>query len=320
MISIIIVTFNHIQDTINCIQSVLENIDLSDKEIIVADNNSRDGTAEKLKEQFDKVRIIENKENIGFGKANNIAAAEAKGEYLLFINNDTIVNKDSIDGLINFISASDNPVIAGGKVYNPDLSPQIIAGREINLLNSLLNWGFYKIIYFKLPFINNYWINTWEKDEVQEVERISGCYFAIRKEYFESIGGFDEKYFMYYEDTDLCKRFRLNSGLIYYYPFSSIIHIKGNSSSSFGKSKLFLEEFQSMIYYLCKYNNKFKIFLYIITLKWIWMNIWFTLGIIKLFTFSKNQKINRKFDDVKFLLNISLRKARKESKIKLARN
>lgn len=181
-VSIIIPTYNGLIFLKKCIPLILKQT-YRNVEIIIVDNASTDDSKNYIKNNYSKVRVIENKENIGFGKANNLGVKKAQGEIIFFLNNDTLLGKDTLEKLLTF-KANNNLNILGPKILNYD-------GKNIHGSNQIsIDYTGY-IGYAKKTFF------------------IDGCALMISKKDFESLGGFDEKYFMYSEDIDLCWRAHL---------------------------------------------------------------------------------------------------------------
>jgi len=226
-LSIIIVSYNS-QDFIEkCLNSVLKNVPAA--EIIVLDNASKDKTAEKLKKFLPKITLVESEKNLGFSKGNNRAVKEARGEYLFFLNPDTELKKP-INELIDFYEKkSDSGIVAPKLILeNGETQPSV---RKLPTV-----WGAFKE--YILGVKNSYNQYIPEGGDPMEVEMVYGAAILIKRDLFEKLGGFDEKYFLYYEDAELCKRVRDLSKKIYYYPKISINHLVGAAQSQLDRNTL----------------------------------------------------------------------------------
>lgn len=219
-LSIVLVTFNS-QNTINnCVNSIGLKSQITDG-IIIVDNASKDKTIEILKRRFPgRIKLIKYRKNLGFAKAANQGAKIAKGEYLLFLNPDTVVKSNCIESMLEFAKNKKDAAIVGCKVLNPDGSLQPSSGRFPTISN---------IIFDRMPIINKI-IQTEQirlKDyykKVQKPDWVTGAFFLAKREVFEKLGGFDERYFLYVEDVDFCYRVKKAGYKIYYNPNAEIIH------------------------------------------------------------------------------------------------
>lgn len=215
-----------------CLHSVLRATNGMQAEVIVVDNSSVDDSCQMVREQFPEVVLIENKDNKGFSKANNQGVAIAKGEYILFLNPDTVVPEDCLKALTGYMdehpeAGSIGPRIIDGKgVYAPDgkksfpsLSVAIFKTTGINK------------VFKKSPYFNKYYAVHIGEYETAPVDVLSGCCMMVRTNVLSEIGGaFDEDYFMYCEDVDLAYRIQQAGYQNIYYPETTIIHYKGEST------------------------------------------------------------------------------------------
>lgn len=230
-LSVIIVSYNSGKFIKKCVNSVLKNLP-DDGEIIVIDNASTDKTLEILS----KCKVIESKINLGFSKGNNEAVKEAKGEYLFFLNPDTEIpsqagdDKNFFSELINFYEQNPDAGIVGPKLVmeNGRVQP------SVRKLPSV--WGAFQE--YILGIKNSYEQYVPEGFKPVEVEMVYGAAMLIKKDLFEKLRGFDEKFFLYYEDADLCKRVRNLGKKIYYFPKVSIKHLVGATKSDLDRSKI----------------------------------------------------------------------------------
>ena len=216
-----------------------------DAEIIVVDNNSPDDSCEMIKRLFPSVKLIENKENFGFSKGNNIGVAEAKGEYLCILNPDTVVAEDTFRKILEFADSKSQLGIAGC---------QLIDGRGEFLPESKRHIPTPKVAFQKL-FGNtkNYYTNALKPNEVGETDILVGAFMVLKRTIYNEVGGFDEDYFMYGEDIDLSYKV-LKSGYVnYYYGNTAIIHFKGESTL---KDKVYAKRFYGAMGIF--YNKHFK--------------------------------------------------------------
>ncbi|MFC2133296.1 glycosyltransferase [Bacteroidota bacterium] len=241
-LSIIIVNYNVKEFLLNSIKSIRDASGKISTEIIVVDNASEDGSVEAVKKKFPKVKLIANKENIGFGAANNLGLEKAKGKFILFLNPDTIVNKDTFNILIKFFNDNPDAGMAGCKVLNPDGSLQLACRRGFpGPWTTLTKLTGLSTLFPKSKLFARYNLTYLDANETYEVDAISGAFMMMRKEAYENIGGFDPQFFMYGEDLDLCYRIQKAGYKVYYVHSTEIIHYKGESTkrSSIDETNVF---------------------------------------------------------------------------------
>lgn len=230
-LSIIIVNYNVKHFLEQCLHSVIKASKDITSEIFVVDNNSVDGSAQLVQENFPLIQFIENKENVGFSKANNQAIQLSKGKYILLLNPDTIVEEDTFSKVIDFM---ENHADAGG------LGVKMIDGKGTFLPESKRGlptpWvAFYKMFGISKLFPNSkkfgkYHLSYLNKNEIHEVDVLAGAFMLLRRETLDKVGFLDETFFMYGEDIDLSYRITLGGYKNYYYPETTIIHYKGEST------------------------------------------------------------------------------------------
>lgn len=223
ILSVITVTYNnekHIKKYLTAVQNALP----KNSEIIIVDNNSTDKTVDFLSQQKDVV-LIKNTQNLGFSKANNFAVSKSKGEFLFFLNPDTEVIGDTINLLLTFYT---NHVDAG------IVAPRLIeSSGKVQPSVRKLPTIFGAVKEYYLGIKSSYDAYAPVGLEVSVVESVVGGAFMIKKDVFNKVGGFNEKYFMYFEDLELCKKI-LKFGLkIYYLPQTEVVHEVGGSFSPF---------------------------------------------------------------------------------------
>ena len=221
-LSIIIATWNTADTTLKCVQSIKKYLPVFDYEIIVVDNGSSDDTVAKLKKESGVV-IVENKTNLGFGGGNNIGAKVAKGEYLLFLNSDMELLDNKLIDMFNYINSHPEIGLISPKFLNIDLSDQGSVFPPQTLLNAFKEFWLGQNTYSKYVPVGK---------QPVEVFSVSGGAVMIKGSLFEKIGGWDKRYFMFYEDLELCRQVKKLSYEIYYYPECRIIHRHGASGKS----------------------------------------------------------------------------------------
>ena len=232
--SIIIVNYNCGEHTCNCIDAIYKHTARTSFEIIVVDNASTDFSVDAISERFPDIKLIVNKENLGFGAANNIGVKQAFGKYLFFLNPDTLLLSDAGSVFFDFMENTLNDVACcGGNLVKADGTPNTSHGHFPSLLQQFSDIGFrtfYKRYYSEKLIMGK----ACDFKDIRHVDYLTGAAFFIKKEIFETIGGFDERYFMYYEETDLFFRLDKAGYKSYLLPEVKIIHLEGVTTESKG--------------------------------------------------------------------------------------
>ena len=234
-LSIIIVNWNSADFVRQCLKSIAANPPTVSHEIIVVDSGSFDGCGKMLAEEFPQARFIQSESNIGFARGNNLGAKSSNSRVLLFLNPDTEVKTNAIDLLFQALERQATAGITGARLLNSDGSLQTSCIQSFpTVLNQVLDSDF---LYRLLPRSSLWGIAALRDAAPQSVvEVISGACIMIRREVFERIGGFDERYFMYSEDLDLCWRVRQLGFNCVYVSGARIVHHGGGSSASAPKT------------------------------------------------------------------------------------
>lgn len=248
-ISVIIVSWNVQEYLRRCLYSLRADHQYSNYEIIVVDNNSTDNTITVLREEFPEVKLVQNKINFGFAKANNQGINISQGEYILFLNPDTEVAKGAISQLICFLREHDNVGMVGPKLLNPDGTLQASGLNFPGLTNSL--FGYFHV---RRETTGAYFLNT---DQPLAVDALVGACLLVRREIFEQVGGFDEDYFMYEEETDWCYRIRKAGWSIFYAPSAEVIHYGGQSAVQV-PVEMYIALRKSRVLFLLKHSGRIQ--------------------------------------------------------------
>ncbi len=252
MISIIIVTYDSESSIQGCLESIYKKNNLA-LEIVLVDNASKDQTVNIVNNYPLRLVVIKNKKNIGFAAAVNQGARIARGEYLLFLNPDTVVKKGCIEEMVSFFEKKKDAAVVGCKVVNPDGTLQPSCGSFPTIGNIILD---------RIPILNKFFKTELIRQEdfyskEQTSDWISGVFFMVRRDVFGKLGGFDEKYFLYVEDIDFCYRAKQAGYKIYYNPKAEIIHYDMGKSKERKKFKaqqmrkgfsIFFEKYKSSYY------------------------------------------------------------------------
>lgn len=230
-LSIVIVNYNVRHFLEQCLNSVSKAITNIQAEIIVVDNASMDDSVEMVHQMFPRIQLIASKENLGFSKANNLGVAHASGKYVLILNPDTIVEEDCLMKCLDFLEnhteagALGVKMLDGGGHFLPE-SKRGFPG----LWNSFCKMsGLYKLFPHS-AFFNAYYLGQLSENEIQKVDVLSGAFMMMKTELYRQLKGFDEAYFMYGEDIDLSFRIQKAGYINYYFPETTILHFKGEST------------------------------------------------------------------------------------------
>lgn len=245
-VSVIIVNYNVKEFLRGALKSVFHALEAGGLkgEVFVVDNNSGDDSVQMVREEFPSVRLHALGYNPGFGKANNIALREARGEFLLLLNPDTIVAEDTLSKMIGFMREHPKAGMAGCKLLNGDGSFQLSCRRGFPTPWASFTKLFGLSTFFpKSRHFAQYHLTYLPVDKTYEVDAISGAFMFISWSAYEATNGFDEDYFMYGEDLDLCYRVKKAGFEVYYAPITATIHFKGESTkrSALNEVKVFYE-------------------------------------------------------------------------------
>ena len=272
ILSIIIVNYRTYELTNQTINSVIDTVKNIDYEIIVVDNNSGDDSLERLVsdfKDFDNVVFIKNDKNDGFAKANNLAFKEVEGEYTLLLNSDVIVNENTINQSLKYVQNHQNIGILGCKVVLPNGELDKACRRSFPTFEvSFYRFSGLSKLFPNSPRFNKYNLSYLDENGTYPVDCVVGAFMLIKSSIMRQCGAFDESYFMYGEDIDLCYKVKELGYDVYYYGEYDIVHYKGAS----GKNKRLLFEFyKSMeIFYNKHYREENSVIINIITYLSIW--------------------------------------------------
>lgn len=302
-VSIIIVNYNTKDLTLNCIRSIYASETGYSFEVIMVDNASTDGSVDTIKELFPEVRIIENSQNLGFAKANNQAANIASGRYLYILNSDTEIEKDVIAKVISYGDSNQEAGVIGTKVVLADGKVQENYYKFPTFLSEVVFFvlGIIKSSDFILFRLNKY--KSGLSNRPFEVDVITGCSMFVKRQLYEKTGLFDEKFFMYYEDSEFCYRVKKSGFKCFLFPDGVIKHFHMGSAKKKDENdfKILVECFKGACIYFKHTRSGFYSSVFKVTCFFIWFN---ELMILKLFTLNKSDgKVMRKIIMLRALLN-----------------
>lgn len=280
-LSVIILNYNVKHFLELCVLSVQKAIQNIDAEIIVVDNNSKDGSCELIKQRFPNVKLIENKENFGFPKGNNIGVDQAKGEYICILNPDTVVAEDTFIKILNsqFIIHNSQLGIIGCKLIDGSgkFLPESKRGVPTPWVAFTKIFGLYKL-FPKSKRFNQYYAQHLPKNQTGKVDVLVGAFMVMKRDLYLEIGGFDENCFMYSDDIDLSYMVLKSGRSNYYFSETSVIHFKGESTV---RDEKYMQRFQEAMTFF--YNKHFK--------KSVFFSVFMKIGA---FAFSKFKKAEQK--------------------------
>ena len=228
--SIIIIAYNSCDFIPACLKSIRDACENVDAQVIVLDNGSKEPVLPEIKAFFPEVTWLESKENLGFGKGCNLAEKHATKPYLFFVNPDTVVSRDSFTRVLDFMEEHPEAGTVGCRILNEDGSLQWACRRSFpTIVSAVSKTVGLAALFPKSKLLASYNMTFADPDAFTEVDAISGSFFCIKRELYESLKGFDEDYFMYGEDLDLCFRTKVAGFKNYYTPSTNILHVKGQS-------------------------------------------------------------------------------------------
>ncbi|WP_342479113.1 glycosyltransferase family 2 protein [Paenibacillus sp. FSL H7-0350] len=259
-VSILILNYNTCRLTMDCLRSVYDSETSYSYEIILVDNNSQDDSVETISKEFPEVLLIANSENVGFAKGNNQGMEVASGRYVLLLNSDTVIRKDTLETMLAFMDSRPDLGASGCKVILPDGSLDKACRRGFPTPSASFYYAFgFSKLFPDRPKFNGYQLGYLDPDDEYPVDCLVGAFMLLRRETIEQVGGLDESFFMYGEDLDWCYRIKEAGWGIYYYPQTSIVHLKGGSARR-RPFKIVYEFHRAMIlfhkkHYSSRYNS-----------------------------------------------------------------
>jgi GT2 family glycosyltransferase len=229
-LSIVIICWNDLRVIRDCLRSIYEGTHETNFEVVVSDNGSVDGSVEFIRKHYPQVRIVENRQNLGFARGNNAGIRASRGEYVLILNPDTIIHDGALDKLVEFAERRSGAGAFGCRVLNPDGTYQVSA----RLFPTVLR---YWVSALGLSRLSSFFIYEeyprWRGDTERSIDWQSGCCVMFRGNLLKRLGGFDEQFFYHFEEVDLCRRV-WNAGYpILFTPQAVITHLGGQSVSRF---------------------------------------------------------------------------------------
>lgn len=257
-LSIVIVNHNAKDYLRQCLTSLYGFQSSLSFEIIVVDNKSHDGSCAMIRQDHPQVHLIENRENVGFARGNNIGIKESQGEYILLLNSDTKVVDNAIDKLVAFLDSRPDVAVVTSRLVYRNMTDQGVARMFPTPMNAL--FGRRSLLTRLFPnnkYSKRYMISRRnQSEEPFEVDWVSGACLMVRKKVIEDVGLLDERFFMYWEDADLCFRIKQKKWKIYCIPEAIVIHFEGKSSQKQKNSRMIIEFNKNVYRYYRKHHIK----------------------------------------------------------------
>lgn len=259
-LSIIVVNWNTKEDLLHCLESISKRGTGIQKEVIVVDNGSRDGSGVEVKKAFPAVHLIQNDGNIGFAKATNQGFKKSSGRYVLLLNPDTQVKHGAIDRLVSFMDSNSDVGVAGAQLLNSDGSKQNSIANFPSLATELLNKSL-------LRWLSPGKFPGKEKDypEPIEVDSVIGACLMVRREALDQVGLLDEEYFLFLEETDWCYRMKRAGWKVYHVPQAEVYHFQGKSAEA-ERKRAKVEYYRSRYHFFKKNKGNLQWFILLVGL------------------------------------------------------
>jgi hypothetical protein len=263
-LSIIVVNFNTKSLIKECLSSIFKNTQNLKYEVIVVDNHSSDGSPEMVKKDFPQVKLIQNKENLGFAKANNQGLKVAEGKYISFLNSDTVVLSNAFETLVRILEKNSQIGLLGPLLLNKKGKIQISARKRFPSLFSVFVEYFFPLEQFLIRTENLHPSDFGKKAHLRnlKVAHLMGACLLTKKEILEKIRGFDERFFLFLEETDLAKKIKQAGYQIIYTPRAKIVHLGRSSIKKWPAASSYY--INSLFKYFSKYHQRQRQFLPIV--------------------------------------------------------
>lgn len=257
-VSAIVVTYNSAENIISCLLALQDEVDSLGGEILIYDNNSDDNTVQVIKESFPNIRLIESEKNLGFGEANNRAVEQARGEYILFANPDMILDNGALKIMFETFK---NQSLAGAvvaRLHNADGTFQPTCRNFPDFYNIFFSRG--SVLNHKvLPAKTGDTYTLGDFDQIAEVPAASAACMFTEKSFFQKIGGFDDRFFLFMEDTDLSLRIKQAGKKLFFEPKAGALHYWGKGSSISRIRRSWYHHLSVWKYYLKHHPNGFSL-------------------------------------------------------------
>ncbi len=226
-ISVILVSYNTKEMTKKALNDLFASVGDIKMEVLIIDNASKDGSAEMLLREYPQIKLIENTQNVGFGRANNQALPLLSGQYVLLLNTDAFVQTDTLYKTMQYMEAHPTCGMLGVKLLGRDGALQPSCRYFPTAWNIFLERTNLKKLFKNTKLIDDM---SWDHNSVRSCDWVPGCYALIRKEVIDQVGLFDPRYFLYYEEVDHCLAAKRAGWEVVYFPDTTVVHIGGESA------------------------------------------------------------------------------------------
>ena len=260
-ISIIFVSWNCWAYLEDCLKTLLSQTSRCTTRIVVVDNGSTDGTPALLKARYPSVTVVENRENLGFAAANNQAMRIVRSRYVLLLNPDTVVKPGALDALVEFMDANPDAWVVGPMMMNADGTLQRTGVRFPN------NWNIFSEALFLDRLVPSSRVFGRHKElyadpeAARQVDYVQGACLMVRSKVTEDLGGMDEQFFMYFEETDWCYRMKMAGGQVWYCPSAKVIHFGGGELAHYDERRLVHYHRGLLLFYKKYYSMRKRVVL-----------------------------------------------------------
>lgn len=256
-LAIIIVSWNTREILRQCLQSVFASQTTKKFKVWVVDNGSSDGSGQMIEDFFPQIQMISNDDNVGFAHANNQAIKASSSDYVMLLNPDTVVEKDVVETLINFLENKPDIGAVGPRLLNPDRTLQESAYPEPTLAREF--WRLFHLDRFY--YYAKYPMDEWSLIDARDVDALMGACLLVRRRALDQVGLLDDNFFVYSEEFDLCTRIREYGWRISWVPTVFVVHLGGQSTQQI-KQEMFLQLYQGKIQYFRKHHSPLEVWLY----------------------------------------------------------
>jgi GT2 family glycosyltransferase len=253
-LAVIIVTWNARDYIDGCLSSLRSISSWVKASVLVIDNKSTDGTPEIIQEKYPEVALITNPANQGFAAANNIGIRRSTSRYLLLLNPDTVVRPGALEGLVGFMDSHQECWAAGPALFNGDGSPQRTGVRFPSIWNMIVESLFLDRVFPRSRIFGRHRELYEDPATARPVDFVQGSCMIVRREVIDTIGGLDEDFFMYFEETDWCYRMKQAGGNVYYTPDGEVIHFGGGTVAHYDERRL-LHYHRSLLLFYRKHST-----------------------------------------------------------------
>lgn len=274
-IAVVIINYNTCQELQACLGSIKPE---EAGEVVVVDNNSSDGSVEMVRSKYPWVMLHANRTNLGYGAGANQAIAGCTTQYVLLLNSDTRLQPGALEALSRYLDQHPEAAIVGPRLVNSDGTLQASCypfpgPLDTYLENSTCAIFFGRLIRRYVPGIRRLYWRTWSHDSARIVPWVKGASLAIRREAFDAVGGFDESFFMYFEDADLCCRLKKAGWEIHFAPVTTIVHVGGASTEQV-RADMAVQLLHSTRLFYQRHRSRFSIGITTLILKGLMLAKW----------------------------------------------